>query len=259
MKPETKQRIIGIVVLLAFVALLIPFLFTDGIRKRFSSSDEIPITAEKRQIITQQIQDMSGTMQQQLPPEMGGAQQSMDEQDSLMLPQDQLEQEGILPPNNTQTDPSANMEENQSAQASTQQDTVSNAVSSNIDPLASPEPKTPKKSAQAASKVVKKPVVKKAVKKVVKKTPTKQTTTNSSKLFWSVQVGSFSNPERAQKLTANLQAKGYRVYQQKVTTSKSVLTRILVGREATRDKANLLAKKLLTTMKLNGQVVKNTR
>jgi len=56
MSPENKQRVIGIVILVAFVALLIPFLFTSGIGRKITKSDQIPITQEQRQLATQQIE-----------------------------------------------------------------------------------------------------------------------------------------------------------------------------------------------------------
>lgn len=34
MSPENKQRVVGVIVLVAFIALLIPFLFTSGLKKK---------------------------------------------------------------------------------------------------------------------------------------------------------------------------------------------------------------------------------
>lgn len=284
MKPETKQRIIGIVVLLAFAALLVPFLFTSGIRKKQFTSDEIPINAEKRQLITQQIQDMgsataTSTLHPQLPPTAGvqqpvtqqqsttvqqpaTAQQPTGGQQPMILSPSQFEHEGIFPPDDNQAEPAVNKEASQSAQvAASQTEAMVNAQqdlgfnTTSTESLASAEAEASAKAIQATSKVAKKSVVKKTGKN---KTP-KKVTKNSDKIFWSVQVGSFSNPVRIQKLIAELHQKGFRVYQQKVTTTKAILTRVLVGHEASKVKAKELAQKLLTTMKIKGQVVRNTK
>lgn len=59
MSPENKQRIIGIVILVAFVALLIPFLFTSGIGRKISKPDQIPMHSEQRQLAAEQIENAS--------------------------------------------------------------------------------------------------------------------------------------------------------------------------------------------------------
>lgn len=59
MSPENKQRIIGIVILVAFVALLIPFLFTSGIGRKISKPDQIPMHPEQRQLAAEQIENTS--------------------------------------------------------------------------------------------------------------------------------------------------------------------------------------------------------
>lgn len=61
MSPENKQRIIGIVILVAFVALLIPFLFTSGIGRKISKPDQIPMQPEQRQLATEQIENVGNT------------------------------------------------------------------------------------------------------------------------------------------------------------------------------------------------------
>ncbi len=123
MSPENKQRIVGVVVLMAFFALLVPFLFSSGIRKKLSTpADEIPINAQKRQLITQQIQNINTTNTAPVavttttadavatPIPMTG-QQSENTAQLSGLPQDQIEQpDALLPPEeNDQAEIAKNM------------------------------------------------------------------------------------------------------------------------------------------------------
>ncbi|EKE01797.1 MAG: hypothetical protein ACD_21C00052G0015 [uncultured bacterium] len=260
MSPETKQRIVGAVVLIAFVVLLVPFLFTNGVRKKQSAADEMPITAEKRQQITQQIQDISNTatVPSSLPPPVS---QSVAMPQSTVLQQNQFEQSGLLPPDDNQAELMVNAvtDSNQVDQSiSTQNEFVAtNTPEADLkatvdEPLAPIKPAVSMKS-KSGSIAIKKPVaIKTAKSKNVKKVMKPNT-----KEFWSVQVGSFSDPVRVQKLTAELHRNGFRVYQQKVATPKALLTRILVGHEASKEKANEIAAKLLNTMKLKGHIVRN--
>lgn len=58
MSPENKQRVIGIVILVAFVALLIPFLFTSGIgRKKSSTPEQVSVNMEPSQPAGQVIEN----------------------------------------------------------------------------------------------------------------------------------------------------------------------------------------------------------
>ena len=73
--------------------------------------------------------------------------------------------------------------------------------------------------------------------------------------FWSVQVGSFSDQSRMQNMVNSLQAKGYHVYLQKISTSRGAMVRVLVGRETSKSKAVAIANQLKTKLKINGRVV----
>jgi DedD protein len=102
-----------------------------------------------------------------------------------------------------------------------------------------------------------------APKAVVKKTVVKKGKAHKGKVIasrsWSVQVGSFSDQARAQKLVNNLQSKGYHVYLQKITTSRGPMVRVLVGREPCKAKAVQLASQLKTKLKIDGRVVRNKK
>lgn len=230
MSFENKQRVIGIVVLIAFIALLIPFLFTSGIKRKQTAKDEIPMSDKKRELIAQQIQSISDTV----PEEQPAKEPELTEQ-PIALPQDQAE-------------PIANST------------LVDEQVAPTL-PIVLPETSDVPKPSTVVEKTVELPTnVKKAP--VAKKSDAVKSLQQSSvpnpKEFWSVQVGSFVDQERVQKLISKLHDQGYHVYMQKVTTSDDkVLTRILVGREASKDQAEKIVQQLATTMNIKGYVVRN--
>jgi len=242
MSPENKQRIIGVVVLLAFIALLIPFLFTSGIRKKQSVADEIPINAEKRELITQQIQNMDNNTA--VPTSTDAATPAIVSTSTSELQQAMVSPQELEQPNLNAIPPDSNEGANkldQSAQISTETVATPEVGMGSTDSIESIKPiKTISKSKHS-----KKPAV-------IKKTKIAK----PMKGFWSVQVGSFSNQASVQKLVANLYKKGFHVYVQKITTANETLTRVLVGRETSKEKAVKLAKKIEVSMKIKGQIVR---
>ena len=80
-----------------------------------------------------------------------------------------------------------------------------------------------------------------------------------AKVLWSVQVGSFSDQSRTQKMVENLRAKGFRVFLQKISTSSGQMVRVLVGRESCKEKAIKIAEKLKTTLAIDGRLVSNKK
>jgi cell division septation protein DedD len=250
MSPENKQRIVGVVVLVAFIALLIPFLFSSGIRKKLSTpTDEIPINAQKRQLITQQIQNINTTNTTTTTP-VPVATTTTTAVATPISTSSQFEQpDALLPPEeNDQAEIAKNVgiESNENA---TNQSNVPSVVSvKSVAPVASTKT-APKNKAIKNSKVT------------AKNKNAKPINANAGvKEFWSVQVGSFSDEARTQKLIAQLRSNGFNVYTQKIVTSSTKsLTRILVGREMDKEKASKIAKQLETTMKIKGHIVRNKK
>lgn len=281
MSPENKQRIVGVVVLVAFIALLIPFLFSSGIRKKLSTpADEIPINAQKRQLITQQIQNINATNPAARSPVAATTttavamptpmteQQPANTAQLPGLPQNQFEQPDALLPleENDQTELANNADINQSNQsiatpASTEVAPAINTSTATNQPSANSvvavETATPVASTKTALK-------NKAIKKskiTSKNKKAKPISINAgTKEFWSVQVGSFSDEVSMQKLIAQLRSNGFNVYTQKIITSSTKpLTRVLVGREMDKGKASKIAKQLEATMKVKGHLVRNQK
>lgn len=235
MSPEHKQRIVGVAVLAAFVILLIPFLFTSGIRKKLSNTDEMPISVQKRQLITKQIQGIksnnSESVETAVPaPVLTPTQQpTMDETLATTLPQDPLEQPSdmLLPLENS-------------------------TASVSIADVPMDAPQIANTTAQPIVSV------KTKVKTVDKKVNVAKKIKNS-KEFWSVQIGSFSNQVLVQQLINKLHAHGFHVYMQKINTATKILTRVLVGHEASRENASKIATRLETALKIKGNLVRNKK
>jgi len=290
MSPENKQRIVGVVVLVAFIALLVPFLFTSGIKKKLSAVDEIPINAQKRQLITKQIQSINSaaattttvatTAALPVPapaatvaaiPQPVTAEQLADTTQLPKLSQDQqFEQpDMLLPPENNQTEPPSQPMATVAPTEKAATNTASVVPQATNESTASVEASTPEVSKAVApvkatpkNKAIKKS---KAVPKIKTKIKTKDTqlinttVSTNAKGSWSVQVGSFSDETHTQKLITQLHSNGFHVYTQKITTATGSLTRVLVGREESKEKASQIAGQLETTMKIKGRLIRNKK
>jgi DedD protein len=235
MNPENKQRIIGVVVLVAFVALLIPFLFSSG-TKNEANSENVPVAINNEEAVP-------GSNAGQGPQETISSPQTS-VSDILMQSKEEL----ISPENKnnsvTEKVPSVGQEE----------------------PIPSQQPVPAKFETSPTPKVVSEkdilktiPVAKQKHKKETKIKPVnkKVATASNVKGFWSVQIGSFSNQDRVQSLVSKLKASHFRVFMQKVTTSHGPMVRVLVGRETNRADAEKISHRLQKLMKLNGRIVNN--
>lgn len=73
---------------------------------------------------------------------------------------------------------------------------------------------------------------------------------------WVVQLGSFSNPRNAHALRDRLKSKGYAAFAVSSGTGKDAVTRVYVGPEADRSKAESHVARLLDETRLKGIVVR---
>jgi len=93
-----------------------------------------------------------------------------------------------------------------------------------------------------------------------KTTVAKKTTPAANKLphasAWVVQLGSFGDTQRAKLLVKQLRAQGYKAYTRQTKTSKgTAMTRVFVGPEVKRAKAEAIQAKLNKDVKTKGVVV----
>lgn len=224
MGQESKQRIVGIIVLIAVIALLVPFLFTGGAKrsnKLSPNKNEVEIPA----LTTSTKQEVAA----QTPTP------------AVFSPKPHSKQ-----PQNSTKDATASQ---QSLLATKPEKSPSSL--SEIKPVALPEAEPKPKpilSEPTTTSIVASPP------KVKKEATTKR---KGTKMFWSVQVGSFLEKARAQKLAKDLQTKGYSVFLQNITTSRGPMVRVLVGQESSKTKALQLAGKLKAKEKIDGRIVRN--
>ncbi len=64
--------------------------------------------------------------------------------------------------------------------------------------------------------------------------------------MWAVQLGSFSNPENAERLAAELRGKGYAAFLSQLKSSSGPLHRVRIGPQKDRDSAEAVARRLAT-------------
>lgn len=283
MNIQNKQRIIGIIVIVAFLALLIPFLFTSGPKK---NADTVPANPSMIRLPTFTKKAPDANVGQQKPAEVvplsqtqlaqpAPAPQQAQEQPPQVPDQDMNAGEkqipvAVNPPQGASGNenlPPQMMEAQQQPVAETQNapvvqeaKPVAQVIEKKEKPVTTKAIKTTSKTAskkaqtkaQAKALKVKAHVGKKPIKK--SKTETKATAAKG-KNFWAVQIGSFEDKARVAKLTKEIQGLGYHVYTQKVTVSKGVtLTRVMVGHETSKDSAEKIAKHLEKSLKLSGTV-----
>lgn len=64
--------------------------------------------------------------------------------------------------------------------------------------------------------------------------------------MWAVQLGSFSNPQNAERLAAELRSKGYAAFLSQLKSSSGPLHRVRIGPQKDRESAEAVAKRLAT-------------
>jgi cell division septation protein DedD len=264
MNSETKQRVVGIIVLVAFIALLIPFLFSGSAKKKISISDEMPISMERKQMLAKQISDIGNANSNN--PDMGKTENSVIAEQHVSK-QVATEQVQVVSEQNQNSVENGQSQTKQNNQVQTAENKSSNE--SQLSPEVLAEAAVASEQAEISNESVVLPPVA-VVKDVPKKNKNKniknkilKTTKNpvdikDAKGLWSVQVGSFSDQARIRTLTDQLYTNGFRVYMQEVTTDTGEkLTRILVGRGMSKKDAQKMASRLQANMKIKGNLVKN--
>jgi DedD protein len=74
--------------------------------------------------------------------------------------------------------------------------------------------------------------------------PTVVDATSSSTGMWAVQLGSFSNPQNAEKLAAELRKQGFAAFLSQLTIESGPLHRVRIGPQKDRDSAEAMAARL---------------
>lgn len=295
---ENKQRLVGIIVLVVFVALLVPFLFSGGSKKEAKEATDktinnsaIPVTTTTSlnapQVLEQNaptintttnaaanppavsgqavdtipvqtintempsnvgvqqpepIKKSSGSIAQPMPPVVKHSAPSLAPAPAatptVMAAPVAQSATVATPATPTMGQPAA-----QPVATMVEQPTTQPVAAVPAQPIAQP----------AATTVAKQPTTIQYKKAVLKPHALTGTVTGT---FWAVQVGSFADQNHVQKLLKDLHAKGFHVTAQKIKTAHGMLTRVVVGHEASRAGAETVAAKLEKTSHLKGTIIK---
>lgn len=207
MNPESKQRIVGIIVLVILIALLVPFLFIGDIedkQKPANDDNVLPV-----QFIDDNNHDANSKTDSEIisGPEKVTKSPQQTSMATQTVPLPSAEQYAVPPPNPQE--------------------------------IKSTVAKEPIVMSESEARPQDPPIV----------TPP----------LWSVQVGTFASQARAQKMAADLRAKGLQwVSLQEVSTAKGSMIRVLVGRETSKTQITRLVEQLKTKFKLAGYAVRYT-
>ncbi|SES20735.1 DedD protein [Vreelandella subterranea] len=199
MKYGKTERISGIVILLALLAIIVPWLMSDPApreeRPQPNFVIEQPVEVERRDVDPPQRPESIGDPAEQVDPSV--AAQATDEPlevDPASPNTDQL----------TSNDDGASDE----APASEQSDPIADLIASNSQPVSdTPEEQPADDQAESVSQA-------------------------NSAGEWAVQVGSFGNPDNARRLSEQLSGEGFAVYQR---DRDNDMTTVYVGPFATSE------------------------
>lgn len=235
MDSSNKQRLIGVMVLIAVATIVLPVVFHQSSHRNLALS--IPQIAPP-------------------PPELPAVQ--------------------IAPPTETtpitqkMSVPSITEEPIDTPQVSTQ--THSIAVQPETIPQSEPAPQAQSvKPSGAVAKVINKTKI--AAKKVsapIKNTVSKVTKPVTKKVHalthasdakktiaWDVQLGSFSNAQNANTMVKKLRKNGFNAYTKIGSNAKGKATRVCIGPELSRNKADDIVRALASNMHIKSIVVKH--
>ncbi|MCO7247717.1 SPOR domain-containing protein [Halomonas sp. Mc5H-6] len=208
MKYGKTERISGIVILLALLAIIVPWLMSDPApreeRPQPNFVIEQPVEVERRDVDPPQRPESIGDPAEQVDPSVAAqATEEPLEVDPASPDTDQLTRNDDGASDEAQAASDAD-----EAPASEQSDPIADLIASNSQSV-SDTPEEQPAGAQAAS-----------------------TPQADSAGEWAVQVGSFGNPDNAQRLSEQLSSEGFAVYQR---DRDNDMTTVYVGPFATSE------------------------
>lgn len=256
MNLENKQRIVGVVVLVAFIALLIPFLFSSGVKK--NNQLATPSPSESGVPVEVTNGNLSESNSSAIGETANVAQKPIEDLKDKTLPEAMQQQSApsVQPVIIPEAQPK---EKIGSVQEASENSAQVPSLPSSTEIIA--EPTVASAPATLTTALETKPASSKVTaKKVAPSKPPYNTQKSVNKggivkKGWSVQIGSFSNQSRVKKMVADLQAQGFKVSLQNIKTARGPMVRVLVGRESSKDKAMEIANQLKTKSKINGHVI----
>lgn len=277
LEAKLKHRIIGVIVVAAIAIIFIPVLFKNNNNlppQPVVITEDAPSAPQKPSpaAIAQQNQAQIAATTTSAPKENNGNTTESTAQNVATAPKPNPSP--TAPANVMQIQPLTNSQMSQQSEnnavakvdAVEQKTLVENTAPTSTTIAPTPKPKlTPvtKKSADNNStdnnskqKVAALEAQSLAAETTLSQMPTTQAnlaTPNGS--AWVIQLGSFSNQTNATSLVQQLQTHGFNAYMRKSNTHHGVLTRVLIGPETQRAKAQDILNQLNQKMHLKGVIV----
>ncbi|MFA6409152.1 MAG: SPOR domain-containing protein [Gammaproteobacteria bacterium] len=276
METQSKQRIVGVVVLLILVAAIVALLFYGAKQNEsLDSGKKSQVDANKTEVqltlpVDGQSQTASTTGIDRTPRGTVPANRPVpvNEQTSGEAAQPQTPQNPSTVANTTASDMVVNdgkVDNSASTTALAPANSAQTPVAAIPASSAAPATEAPEPAATAedeepavATKVAT-PINQKNAKKVVKVYKKAPTVSYANRGAWAVCTGSFIAPPNADNMAKKLRAHGYKVYRGLVVTNKGVLSQVLVGPLPTRAAALALVKDLQKTMHIRAVVVNTAK
>jgi cell division septation protein DedD len=269
MNNQIKQRIIGIIVLAAFIAILVPFLFSGSKKTTMKATTlEVSTTAinvsEANKLIEQKVvaasQNSPHTPSETNKTKTANAAVIHEQRPSATTVPVQTSQTAIN--SVTLSSPKTNGLDNQevSSETDSQKTEISQTKSLQFDATTTPEEssivtsKKQKPMLMAKQHIVKSKIAKKAKTKLTKSIRVQKTVLPKNPR-WAVQLGCFVETKSAENLLSDLRSKGFRPYTKKTNGKKINFTCVLVGNEADQIKASKIANTLEQLFNLKGKVI----
>jgi len=272
MFAQNKQRIVGIIVLVIFVALLIPFLLagnsSQSQHETEANNTSVPVNVGQNNEPQVAAEDQSLLEPMTNPgPEL--AQAGVENKSATIPSIEQQPASQEVMPNATSQMPTAPQQPAINATNESVAIPANNTATADVSNLSNevinaPQPAVVKMPAESSNEMSqpqalpegivaaprpvtiklpslteKKPVI--HAKKMAKAKTKAQVKARGN---WVVQVGSFADAKHVYKLEAKLRAKGFKVYTNKINTYKGELTRVSVGSGLSKQQADNIAARL---------------
>lgn len=236
---KMKQRIIGIVVLVAIALFFVPWLLDH-----LGSHPKDEVT--KQQLVIS-APDNLASLEPTPVPEAAPVAASQLASPTTTTPS------GAVPPSNVTAPavivPSSSDVIAKESAPSPKASDVKDTTPANIPQSTAKEPKL---EAPAAKAAVKKPI---SSQHKIAKTLNKQQAVKHATRTWAVQLGSFSSKTNANKLAKNLHAKGFSAYVDEYKRHGTLAYRVLVGKNTDRNQAIHLQKLMQGKLNIHGIII----
>jgi len=279
METQSKQRIVGVVVLLILVAAIVALLFYGAKQNEsLDSGKKSQVDANKTEVQltlpvdgqsqTASITGIDATPRGTVPANRAAPVNEQAGSDATQSPSatDMVANDGkvdnsapaIAPATMPVTQPAAIVSNNvvpktAAAVPANQTAPTAEASTEEVSPTATDKEST---DADVVAPAVT-PTKAKNIKKVVVKNKNIATVKYASRGTWAVRTGCFIAPPNADNMTKKLRSHGYKTYRSLLVTNKGVLSQVFVGPVQNRAEAMALSRDLQKKLQIRG-IVMNT-